>query len=346
MSISVFTLPKDLQHIDSVTSPGSSMSSEFEQPRKKRTRAKLDHMTSDQKQERRKEKNRVAAQTARDRKKAKIDHLEDENRKLRMENELLKSQLRTGISSLISSAPAINITDSGISDAESSSKQSHSGSHKDDTEKEPIDTSRLLSAHYPSSPASSTSGAYLVSPSPPATESNDLIDSVVNETDDKAIINEILQFSESIREESGDFASIESAELISKPQQQVQEARFPSSWVENSAGWTSVQLMLLLLISKVHHHFSSRINCCVRTHDRSNGLLGRHSNLYDYYHQTKCPNYRSIAAIIILHKSNVRLQRVAALKFSYKCLYNCRPDVFSGPVNCPKQLQNKTSQAT
>lgn len=321
--MSTITLPKD--HIEWITSPGSTMSSNFEIPKKKRTRAKLDHMTSDQKQERRKEKNRIAAQTARDRKRAKIDCLEDENRKLRLENELLRSQLRTGDRSVHSTqAPAIHVTDSGVSDIESSSRESRSVPFEDDSQRNSTDASRLPSPNYLNSPASSTSGAYSVSPLPPtlSSERNDLIDSVVQETDDKTIINEILQFSESFREESGDLTSIESAELINKPQQQVQEARSPSSWQENSAGWTSVQLMLLLMISRVHRHFSSRINCCAKTHDQSGGVLGCYSNLYDYVHQTECKDYRNAAGVIISHKCNVKAQRLVALKFMYKCMYH------------------------
>lgn len=342
MSDIKFPQPGDSYQVSWITSPGSTMSSEFEPPKKKRTRARLDHMTTDQKLERRKEKNRIAAQTARDRKRAKIDYLEDENRKLRMENEFLKSQLRSGAGLHLSSVPMIHVTDSGISEADSFSKESGPASVVDDSESHESHSNilRLATRQYPNSPAtSSTSEADLNSPLA-SVDNVDLIDSVVQETDDKTIINEILQFSESIREESGDFVSIESAELINAPQQQVQETRSPSSWVENSAGWTSVQLMLLLMISRVHRHFSTKINCCAKTLDKSGGTFDRYNNLYDYVHQTQCRDYRNAVSIIISHKCNVQLQRVAALKFMYKCLYSYRPPMFAGPSNCSKQIQN------
>ncbi|XP_046650311.1 uncharacterized protein LOC124341305 [Daphnia pulicaria] len=57
-----------------------------------RKRQRLDHMTEQEKFLRRKMKNRVAAQTARDKKKAKMDELEDVVINLRAENNRLKAE--------------------------------------------------------------------------------------------------------------------------------------------------------------------------------------------------------------------------------------------------------------
>ncbi|KZC06379.1 X-box-binding protein 1 [Dufourea novaeangliae] len=53
---------------------------------------RLDHLTWEEKLQRKKLKNRVAAQTSRDRKKAKLDELEDTVRTLREQNELLTQE--------------------------------------------------------------------------------------------------------------------------------------------------------------------------------------------------------------------------------------------------------------
>lgn len=57
-----------------------------------RKRQRLDHLTEQEKLNRRKLKNRVAAQTARDKKKAKMDELEMIVQQLRHENEKLKEE--------------------------------------------------------------------------------------------------------------------------------------------------------------------------------------------------------------------------------------------------------------
>lgn len=89
-----------------------------ESPSKIRRRANLNHLSQEEKQHRRKLKNRVAAQSARDKKKLKIDEMEstirqlegklnrliDENQKiidekeqLRIENERLRSAMETNV---------------------------------------------------------------------------------------------------------------------------------------------------------------------------------------------------------------------------------------------------------
>merc|ERR1719245_190205 len=75
-----------------------------EQPARKR--ANLDHMTADERLMRRKLKNRVAAQTARDKKKAYIDELEAEVNQLKAEKLALAAEnarLQTSVTSLRSS---------------------------------------------------------------------------------------------------------------------------------------------------------------------------------------------------------------------------------------------------
>jgi len=307
--------PIGLDHQDSYTE-NSDFSTDCEPPKKKRVRARLDHLTPSEKLQRRKMKNRIAAQTARDRKRAKIDYLEEENKKLREENERLRSKLegRSG-SDLVIATPT---TDSGVSEAELMPKTSATTSMVDANEMDAL-TVPKQSANCPFSPSSSSSGAFSASPAP---EAVDYLDSVVGRTDEASLIDDILQLQASLFSEPGNDNSIESAELINVPQQKVQEASYQSRLVENSAGWTSIQLMLLLMISRVHHLYSWRTNCCAMISENTDDRYGLPNNLYDHILRVKCPDFKRAAEAIISFKNNIRHQRMVALEYVYTHLYS------------------------
>jgi X box-binding protein 1 len=63
--------------------------------KEKKKRQRLTHLTAEEKQARRKLKNRIAAQTARDRKKLKCDDMEKKLDELRKDNETLRTQNRS-----------------------------------------------------------------------------------------------------------------------------------------------------------------------------------------------------------------------------------------------------------
>lgn len=305
----------------------SIKSSEFEPPKKKRVRARLDHLTPDQKLERRKEKNRQAAQTARDRKRYKIDHLESENRRLLEENQRLKLQLQAQSAtqgsalpqpSLAPKIPFIQVTDSGVSDVDSTSKTS--SSMADSAEMDYLAVSGCESSTgYPSSPelTSVAGGVQSVSPAP----SNEYIDSIIGETDDVKLIDDVHRLEHFIYGDSVTGLPLESAALINEPLPQVQGTSSRSTLVENSAGWTAVQLMLLLMISRIHRRLSVTINCCAKEPRRSINSSSN-GNLYDYILQTKCMDFRRTAESIIVNKSDVRQQRLVTLEFVHRYLYN------------------------
>ncbi|KAF3425134.1 hypothetical protein E2986_05946 [Frieseomelitta varia] len=81
--------PKKLTKYEEMQDDGTSFKTDVCVRGKKR---RLDHLTWEEKLQRKKLKNRVAAQTSRDRKKAKLDELEETVRTLREQNELLTQE--------------------------------------------------------------------------------------------------------------------------------------------------------------------------------------------------------------------------------------------------------------
>lgn len=331
------------------TNDSSSMISEasLEPPRKKRIRARLDHLTANEKLQRRKMKNRIAAQTARDRKRAKIEYLEEENRQLREENTRLRSQMESASQAIIhqqnnaSRPPVIvvdkvSIDDSGVSDLDSQPGMSASsmGDHPEMDMSTPRAASDCVAKSCETATSSQSftqpqAGGLLtvyhnpdqsLSPAP-----SDYLDSIIGEIDESAMMDDILQLQQSIFDDTENDKSIGSAELINAPQQQVQEMSFQSQLVENSAGWTSIQLMLLLMISRVHRLYSSKTNCCAPSLNLECDEAGvrANENLYDYLLETKCSSFRRAIDLITCNKRDVRRQKLVALEFVSVYLYRC-----------------------
>uniref|UniRef100_A0A6G1SNW0 X-box-binding protein 1 n=1 Tax=Aceria tosichella TaxID=561515 RepID=A0A6G1SNW0_9ACAR len=197
----------------------SSASNSMEPPKKKRIRARLDHMTPEEKRERRKEKNRQAAQTARDRKRTRLEKLEEENQRLREENMRLRGAIlgnsrdqsvvksSAQVVSSSAQAPVIQITDSGISDVDTKSGTSQLSSLyvKDNNHLNIIDGSdgRTMTPD-----SSYNYGTSVVSP---ASSDDNFIDSIIERDNDVALVNEVRELVSYVNGDSGDGVSLGSA---------------------------------------------------------------------------------------------------------------------------------------
>lgn len=317
----------------------SSSTTGVEPQRKKRFRAKLDHMSQEEKQQRRKEKNRQAAQTARDRKRKNMDRLEEENRRLREENMKLRSQilgngqpLPMQTQDIDPLSPTNQIHDSGVSDVGSKSPCNSAAYLANNSKPHfPIE-------HRTATPDSTYFGQSTMSP---ASSDTQIIDTLIERDNDVALVNEVQKLVKYVECESADERPVGSAVLIDVPQPQVREnsSTIPHTTV-NSLGWTSIQLMLILLISRIHHRLSARIHCCRRELSKStenDQLDPVNCNLYDYILHTKCMDFRRAAEAIISNKNHVRQQRLVALDFVHKYLYNVNLT-----SNQPKQQSSNT----
>lgn len=312
-------------------SPGwSPVPDTMEPPKKKRTRARLDHMTPEEKQERRKEKNRQAAQTARDRKRSRLEKLEEENRRLREENMRLKGAIlgnsrAQSVVDCCQPQPVIHVTDSGMGDVESKLSTSLTSSNVKDKNCNDIQMDRIGAGSCGRTTTPDSSYNYSTSIISPVPSDESYIDSIIEIDNDDVLVNGVRELVSYVNGDDGFDMPFGSAALINEPQQQVQGLSTGPCSIENSLGWTSIQLMLILMISRIHHRSSARINCCRRVPMKSNEpdeLDPIYCNLYDYLLNTRCTNFRHAADRIISNKYNVRNQRLAALEFVKKYLCN------------------------
>lgn len=100
-SMNSFESDESLYSKDLMSTKGEKSSAQLNQQRPKRKREKLDHLSNEEKILRRKMKNRISAQSARDRKKMKMNDLQDqlaalseERVQMLKENELLKKRMK------------------------------------------------------------------------------------------------------------------------------------------------------------------------------------------------------------------------------------------------------------
>lgn len=279
----------------------------------KRHRSDLSKLTPSEKLERRRWKNKIAAQTARDRRKTLIQHLEQENRKLRIENELLKVRLQSNSSCDKTMFEAMTRIVPQIQKISQEFKQTNSfinqeaneiGFNTDNSQPENLELSKnVTSLPLPISPSaqSSTSGAFSASTTDDYQPTMDF-----GETDEVQLVEDVLQLHDTFFNDNGKI-SLESAELINVSQPKRQGSS-RSSTIASSIGWTSIQLMLLSMITRTHVLYLKKTECCAPNLESK---LHPYDNLFDIVYQSKCSNFRQAAEAIISNKSNLERAQVA-----------------------------------
>lgn len=346
----VFPGHQDLLNSLSVTS------SEMGPPKKKkRIRAKLDHLTLEQKRERRKEKNRVAAQTARDRKRENFEQVKAERDQykaayLKLLEQTTKNQnLNYGVApaargdSNLLALPRMQITDSGVSDIDSTSKSSSPIpvlDHQMEYLSIPHNTVRTATT-TPNSMSDVQHAQPSISPAP--SHEDQLIDSFIGQENEQQLTEEVQRVVSYIDNGATSFDStFRSAAPISAPlpQEQVGSSRSSQLPIVNSLGWTSLQLMLVILISRVHHLSLAKIGCCPRDSPRrqqisrsgndshrqhgvnSNNVCmdtgQRNLSIVDYILNTTCPQYRRATEAILTSRDDIMRQRQILIEFANK----------------------------
>jgi len=332
----------------------------MEPPKKKRHRACLDHLTSEQKQQRRKEKNRQAAQTARDRKRQNMDRLMAENEMLKLRLRQYEELFRLGQTSTQGpqqapvtildptsakmshlAVPQVQAaTDSGVSDVDSNSKMS-SPNLAAENQMDYLTIPQSSSAATTTTPDSMFDGRYdHLSLSPASIDDDQLIDSFIGQENEQELTKEVQKVVNYI--DNGVTSSdvpFGSAVSINVPPLQEQGTSSKSHHLTtvNSLGWTSIQLMLVILITRVHHLLSVRIGCCRKAQEVKRPYSNHSNNtdnqtlkdsqgtphnlsIVDYILNTRCSKYCGAVEQITANKENITRQREIALDFVNKYL--------------------------